>query len=267
MRRLSDLHAWHISGEFLRSGTHAPSSALRSGARTSSRTARKHEGRRRPSRPTVETAEKGFTIVELLVATLVFSIVLVLITIGVIQFNKQYYRGVTEANTQTAARTLMNDISQAIQFSGDTVTSPIGSTGAVKGICIGNQRYSYLPGWQLVDGSADTSKHQTKHAVVRDTPGSCGGLSAQDFSGAVSGTELLGPHMRISKLDVKQVSGSSDLYAITIRIAYGDDDLLYSPSGDGSGPAAPDAKCHYGWAGTQFCAVAELSTTVQKRVD
>lgn len=209
----------------------------------------------------------GFTIVELLVATLVFSVVLVLITIGVIQFNKQYYRGVTESNTQTAARAIIDDVSQAIQFSGDEITSPIGSNGAVKGFCIGNQRYSYLPGWQLVDSGPDSAKHQTTHAVVRDTPGSCAGLNAQDFSGNVSGTELLGPHMRVAKLDVKHVSGSSDLYTITVRVAYGDDDLLYSPSGDGAGPAAPDATCHYGWAGTQFCAVAELSTTVEKRVD
>lgn len=208
----------------------------------------------------------GFTIIELLVATLVFSVVLVLITIGVLQFNKQYYKGVTESNTQSTARALMQDISQAIQFSGDNVTSPIGSTGSEKAFCIGNQRYSYLPGWQLVDGTPDTAKHQTNHAVMRDTPGNCGGLSAQDFSGSVSGDELLGPHMRIAKLEVKQVTGNSSLYSIDVRVVYGDDDLLYSPSGDGAGPAASDANCHYGFAGTQFCAVSELSTVVQKRI-
>jgi prepilin-type N-terminal cleavage/methylation domain-containing protein len=224
--------------------------------------------RRLPSQRTI-TARKqgGFTIVELLVATLVFSVVLVLITIGVLQFNKQYYKGLTESTTQNTARSLMEDISQAIQFSGDQVTSPIGSTGAEKGLCIGNQRYSYLLGWQLEDGTPNTSKHQTNHAAVRDTPGNCGGLSAQDFSGSVSGTELLGPHMRISKLDVKRVAGSSNLYSIDVRVAYGDDDLLYSPSGDGTGPAAPDAACHYGWSGTQFCATSELSTTVEKRIN
>lgn len=212
---------------------------------------------------------KGFTIIELMVATMVFSVVLLLITLGVIRFNQAYYRGLTQSSTQNAARSIMENIAQAIQFSGDQVTSPIGTSGsgASVGFCIGNQRYSYLLGWQLVDGGVDVSKHQTNHAAVMDMSGNCSGLNAQNMQGSgVTGTELLSPKMRVAKLNVSPVAGSNRLYKIIIRVVYGDDDLLISPSGASPAAIAPDATCK-GGAGSQFCAASELSTIVQKRIN
>jgi len=210
--------------------------------------------------------DAGFTIIELMVATLVFSVVLLVIAVGVMQFNHAYYAGINQSNTQNTARAILENVSQAIQFSGEQVTSPIASAGGENGFCIGNDRYSYHLGWQLVDGTPDVSKHQANHAVVMDTPGDCSGLSAQDFSKPLAGgsTELLSPHMRVSKVKVKQVPGSTDLYEIDVRVVYGDDDLLHSPSG--GGPTASDVVCQNG-AGDQFCAVSELSTVVQKRIN
>lgn len=213
--------------------------------------------------------EHGFTIIELMIATLVFSVVLVLITVGVIQFNNAYYKGVTQSNTQNIARTLIEDITQAIQFNGSQITSPIGTTGSGSslGFCIGNQRYSYLLGWELVSGTVNASLHQTSHAFVKDNPGICSGLNAQDVQGAsVAGTELLGLNMRISAVSVTPVAGSNNLYKISVRVVYGDDDLLYSPSGTLPAATAPDASCK-DQTGSQFCAVSQLSTIVQKRVN
>lgn len=212
---------------------------------------------------------KGFTIVELMMASLVFSIVLMLITVGVIKFNQAYYKGITQTSTQNAARSILDNVSQAIQFSGDQITSPIGTSGSGSsvGFCIGDQRYSYLLGWQLVDGSVSVAKHQTNHALVVDSPGNCSGFNAQNVQGAsVSGTELLTPKMRIAKLSVTQVAGSTDLYKVNIRVVYGDDDLFLSPSGQSPAATAPDATCK-GNVGEQFCAVSELSTIVQKRIN
>lgn len=208
----------------------------------------------------------GFTIIELLVATLVFSVVMLVIAIGVMQFNHVYYAGMTQSNTQNAARAIIENISQAVQFSGEQVTSPIAMGGSETGFCIGNDRYSYLLGWQLVDSAPSASNHQTNHALVMDTPGDCSGMSAQDFTQplAAGSTELLSPHMRISKLSVTPVSGSNDLYKIDVRVVYGDDDLLRSPSG--GGPTAADVVCQTG-SGSQFCAISELSTVVQRRIN
>lgn len=214
-------------------------------------------------------ASGGFTIVELMVATLVFSVLLVLITVGVIRFNQAYYKGVTQSDTQDVVRAIVENISQAIQFgtSGDSVAETPGSTpGQSYFFCVGNLRYRYLLGEELSDNPGGG---QTYHALVVDSPPTCNGAGVNPTSinaSSLSGAELVNPKMRLSKLEVQQVSGSSDLWRVDVRVAYGDDDLLFSPSGDPSGAAASDATC-LSRAGSQFCAVSELSTIVQKRVN
>ena len=212
---------------------------------------------------TLRRQQAGFTIVELMVATLVFSMVLLVITIGVLSFTNAYYRGVTQSSTQNTARLILENISQAIQFSGLQVTSPITGTGNTRGFCLGDQRYSFLLGYQLVDGTPKAN--QSKHALMQDAYGDCSGASAQDLqsSGTLKGEELLSPHMRLAKLSVTPLA--NNLYSVTIRVVYGDDDLLVSPSGKTPAATAPDATCK-GSAGAQFCAVSELSTVVQKRI-
>lgn len=230
---------------------------------------------RRKNRFTISTNKQhGFTIVELLVATVVFSVVLLLITVGILQVARVYYKGVTETNTQNVARNVIDTISQAIQFSGGTVTPADGTrtAGNSYAFCIGNTQYSYTLGWQVAD-TPDAAKHQTPHALVQNTPSGsvCNGTTpAQNVrSTAVVGKEMISPHMRLSNLVVRPIAGTSS-YEVKVRVVYGDFDLLFSPTA--GAPAAtddtyPDAKCLGVQQGTQFCAAAELSTVVQKRVE
>jgi prepilin-type N-terminal cleavage/methylation domain-containing protein len=222
-----------------------------------------------------KSKQSGFTIIELLIATLVFSLVLVLITVSVLTFTKSYFRGINQAATQTAARTIVEGIAQSIQFSGDAVNpaitpNPNGSSG----FCIGNQRYSFLLGWQLVDGTPNSELHQTTHSLMLDASSSCSGATAQDVrSGNLSGTELLSPRMRLAKLKIEQ-AGDPSVWRVTIRVVFGDDDLLCSPSvpGDCASSATsspldkPDLSCKVAFTGSQYCAASELSTVVKKRI-
>jgi type II secretory pathway pseudopilin PulG len=193
-----------------------------------------------------------------MIATLVFSLILVVITVGVLSFTNSYYKGITSSKTQDVARQVMSQVSQAIQFSGTDVTVPIGSNGSSQGFCLGSTRYSYTLGRQLVDSSPDS--HQTKHALVRDNPGQCSAMKAQDLSNThVDGTELLSPNMRLANLQVKPVSGAKHMYHVAIRVVYGDSDLLTHPYGK-------NANCKFGVAGSRFCAASELSATVEQRV-
>jgi type II secretory pathway pseudopilin PulG len=208
--------------------------------------------------------ETGFTIVELMIATLVFSMVLMLITVGVLSFTKSYYRGINQSNTQNTARTILEDVAQAVQFSGDAVTPDLGVTNGSHGFCLGNRLYSYLLGKQLWDaGTPDASLNQSRHVLLMDKAGSCGGENPVDVANAPANRtgELLKPRMRLSKLSIVQVDplGKSDLYKITIRVVYGDDDLLNNPTG-------PDASCKVSISGSQYCGQAELTTTVKKRI-
>jgi prepilin-type N-terminal cleavage/methylation domain-containing protein len=207
-----------------------------------------------------KSIQAGFTIIELLIATLVFSVVLILITTGILTFTKSYYQGINQSNTQNAARTILDNVSQAIQFSGVAVTSPITPNNGSQGVCVGSQRYSFLLGGQLWDdGTPDAAQHQVSHALMLDNSGLCTGAPAQNLKGTpVAGTELLQPRMRLSNLVVTGLGNG--LYKVTVRVVYGDDDLLNNPTGT-------DASCKVSISGSQYCAQSELSTTVQRRID
>lgn len=213
----------------------------------------------------------GFTIIELLIATAVFSVVLLTISGAIIQMGRIYYRGVTNAHVQETTRSLMNNIAQAIQLSPGQITVPPANTNrGSQAICIDNKQFSFLLGQQ---------QKSNQHSIVINTVnGGCIGAPAQDLTaGGVAGTELLGESMRLSNLTVQEVPASPGTYQVTIRVVYGDDDLLCSDNEHFSctSPAtmsaaqiagATDLNCKDLRSGSQFCSAAQLSTTVERRL-
>lgn len=207
----------------------------------------------------IKRAQRGFTILEVMIATLVFGVVLVVITTAIMQFSRVYYRGVTEGSVQDTARTITDLISQGIQFNGGDVTTTPGSptAGSSYAFCVGNQQYSFTTGFVVKD--APTAS-QTYHAlVVNDVAGCTASTPAQNVRNAsVSGRELLAANMRLARMQVTQVS--TGVYKVSVRVVYGDDDLL-------TGPNAATAVCKNIRSGTQFCAASDITTTVVKRVE
>ena len=207
--------------------------------------------------------QQGFTILELLVATAVFSMVLLVITAGILQVTRVYYKGVTESNTQNIARSVIDVISQSIQFGGGDViptTAGTATPSAPRAFCVGNKRYTYALGWQVVDSNTpNATQNQSHHALVLDDEAGCSASAPNDIDqAAIDGRELLGPNMRLSKLTVE--SAGPNLYKVVVRVVYGDNDLLKSP------PTSDSTTCINERSGTQFCAISELSTVVAKRV-
>lgn len=189
------------------------------------------------------TNQAGFTIVELMIATMVFSSIILVITFGVLQFSKAYYKGITASNTQNAARNIIDATTQAAQYSGGTLTT--NTSGAVKTICIGNSQFDY----QL-----DTKRTSTSH-VLYVSPNSSSSCATKAFD-ATASRELIDPNMRLAKFDVSLVPGSTSLYTVTVRVVYGETDLL-----------TPDGMSCQITTGSQFCATSELSATIQKRIN
>jgi prepilin-type N-terminal cleavage/methylation domain-containing protein len=189
-----------------------------------------------------KTNQSGFTIIELLIATLVFSMILLMVTIGVIQITRVYYKGITEANTQNTARAVMDEITQGIQFSGGKVSAT--QTGQAS-FCIGDQQYSYALGKQL-------GSQTTKALWKTNTPGCSGNPAA-----ASSGKEFLSPKMRLSNLAVSSLG--NNLWKVSLTVTYGDDDMM-------TNPASTSPKCKGIQAGSQFCSISTLTSTVIQRV-
>lgn len=65
----------------------------------------------------IKHLEQGFTIVELMIALSVLSVILLMSTIVMINIGGLYDKGVTSANLQNASRNIVADITSGIQFS------------------------------------------------------------------------------------------------------------------------------------------------------
>jgi prepilin-type N-terminal cleavage/methylation domain-containing protein len=200
---------------------------------------------------TTQNNNSGFTIVELMIASLVFSVILLLITTGLLQVGRMFLKGTTNTNTQETTRTIIDDIAQAIQFSGDPVSTALTNLGSERGFCVGSRRYSYE-----LDKKLDESSPATRNVFVVDrmsTPCNSG-TTPQDLSGTPppSGRELLSKNMRLIDLSIQAI-GNGGLYNVVVTVGHGDNDLF------------ENGRCK-GTTGSQFCSVSRLTTTVQRRI-
>lgn len=204
--------------------------------------------------------QNGFTIIELMMSTVVFSMVLLLLTNGVISFTRSYYKGVTEANTQHVTQMVTESITQSIQLNSASYVTA-NTVGDWQGFCFGNEAYVFELHHQLVGGNPDNNKHQTTQALLKgNASGGCLGVPADKLAntlvGSVGTEEMLSPSMRLADLTVTSLSNG--LYSLVVNVAYGDDDLLSD-----SQSRTPSCRSQ---AGSQFCAISGLSTVVQKRI-
>jgi len=213
--------------------------------------------------------QSGFTIVELMIATLVFSVVLMVITTGVISFSNFYYKGLNSSATQVATQGAVDNIVQSIQFSSvGTITSTDGTEGF---FCAGNKLYVYTLGQQFTGNPAATTGlyAMDKGASCTNTPPS-------------GGTELLAKNMRLTKISVSQNNPVANLWQVTLNVAYGDSDLLCDPSIGSPTTAGSCATNGVNYAanalvsgnsiickaqvGSQFCSTSAVSNVTQQRI-
>jgi prepilin-type N-terminal cleavage/methylation domain-containing protein len=225
--------------------------------------------------------KNGFTIIELLVATVVFSLILIVATAAIIQVGRMYYRGITYARTQEVVRNTTEEIAQAIQFSTQPIKVPNYPSGVVNYgpiidvnlngagedtfyFCVGPKRYSFAVDRMLVNDSPDQTKKEKRHVLWVDEPpqGCADAISMEpaDLTQEIpseNGRELLGEKMRINEFSLQRtVSG---LWLITFSVAHGDEDLLgLNEQGR--------RVCEGNRFGIELCAVSEISTNVNKRV-
>lgn len=219
----------------------------------------------------------GFTIIELMIATTIFAIVLLGATTAVIQIGRLYYKGIISARTQQAARSIIDEISRPVQFAGKDIASIQGSQTfstnngqdiTVNSFCVGDQRYSYSINKQVFDGQEpgtyDNMTNRLRHGLWKDTttPGDCTPCNLSDETPCGEGRELLEQYMRLKTLNV---TNNSPIYTVELAVLYGDNDLIeFSQTEEGNmqGPI----NCKGAITGSQWCALSQLKTDVLKRI-
>jgi prepilin-type N-terminal cleavage/methylation domain-containing protein len=216
--------------------------------------------------------QDGFTIIELMIATAVLTIILLIASVTIINIGDLYGKGVSQSDIQTTERDDINQISQSLQFSTGVVESlptPIQAKNTsgqtinttVQAICIGSDQYTFAENVQIGDnivGGGTFSNVFLKNASPSDfnengTLIVCPPANLTTYFSAGNG--LVGGHMEVHNFSVSTTSP----YTLTLDLTYGDDDLL---NNSGPGPAT----CS-GGTGDQFCATSNLTTTVAQRLE
>lgn len=215
--------------------------------------------------------QQGFTLIELMIATMVFSVILLGATTAVVQIGRMYYKGVIASRTQETARRTIDDISRTIQFNDTEIVPVAPATIAVTGLsngnvtiratCVGTTRYTYALNAQ-VDRQNDVNSNRLRHALWQDTvsdPSVCGAnlpnLGNEEPS--AGGRELLGRYMRLKNLNIDPLGNPT---TIAITVIYGDNDLLVP---NASNPTS----CRGAVQGAQWCAFSSLTTQVRQRIN
>ncbi len=217
--------------------------------------------------------QHGFTIIELLIATMIFSVMLLILSYGLIQVTRQYIKSINTGKTQEAARSIVEDISQSIQFGSfaptPTVTSPVvqttyieeatGATVSVnaKYFCVGSTRYTYFEG-KVFKKANDPGKNIV---LWKDSsPGSCvvANISSSPLPAASDTARELVPNgMELEFLEITEV-GTSGLYKITVVVA--------TAAGDSDINGAGETATCKSRSGSQFCAISKLTTYIPKKL-
>lgn len=220
----------------------------------------------------ITSNKTGFTIVELMIAISILSLILLLSTYGIVRIGALYSKGTSQANTQDAARNILGAITAQLQLGGatpvfiaPTLAPGVTTPSNVGALCIGSKRYSFIVNHKLLNANNDHVLWQD----ILNSSSSCGIISTLgvvtpsdplNTSAPNNGSELLAANMRLTDFDI---SSSGGLYTITITIAYGDSDLINYVPRAGSVQAITTCK---GGTGSQFCAVASYTTTVAPRL-
>jgi prepilin-type N-terminal cleavage/methylation domain-containing protein len=193
--------------------------------------------------------QSGFTIIELLIATLIFSTVLLIATFAVIQISRTYIKGFISSQTENTTRSVIDDVTQAIQLSGPTSVT-LASSGGWNAFCINGVRYTYRLNVEL----NPTLGPNNTNVFVRDQPAS--GNCTPNINYANPGTELLSTNERLVNLSLNQVPGSANLYQIDLSILYGNDNVTIGGNGK---------LCLDNSIGGSFCSLSTTSTTIEER--
>lgn len=205
--------------------------------------------------------QTGFTLIELMIATTIFSIVLTVILAAFLQIGRMFYKGVSTNNTNESTRILVDDISNDVRLADGASNAQVIS-GDKYYFCVGSHRYTYVLKQQVTASNISNLNPLAMNAgVIRDTPGSCDATTAAGDDKQ----QLLGPNMQLNALDFKCAPTGCAIHAHVIY--YGADKTVFaSPSHSSYTPEQainePDARCSGNLLSTQFCAWGDISTNV-----
>lgn len=199
--------------------------------------------------------ERGFTIVELLMALAVFSFVLVLVTTVFIQIFRTYTRGIVRKEVNQSARLLLDDMTSRMRSmpSSSEVKAPA-NTGR---ICFGG--YSYV--WNMVKSgqpwTSNTINGQAVTSIVRidgDIGGTICDSTAPNITTTLRPVGIMSNQVGVNEVTISSSAQLAGVRTITVNATTRQADLFTAVN-----------QCKQGVVGSQFCSQITLTETVAQR--
>ena len=185
------------------------------------------------------TKQKGFTIVELMIAMAVFSVTIMLVMAVVIGIGKQYQKASYTSKLNEASRNIHEQLRQSIAYGGDYL--PI-VPGTYEGFCAGKDQYFYTK-----SNGPNIRNGLYKKTLI--TPGVC--TNPPNTTGSIN---LLPPNGFITQFD-RNVSGS--VIEISTEFKVGTIDMFVGESVNNN--------CLPTLRGGDFCSKLTYNSVVAKR--
>lgn len=192
-------------------------------------------------------SNKGFTILELMIATTAFTVLLAIVVTAFLQVGRMYVKGVNLSLVQEDTRNITDSISNDIRFSGQTPTLGHISNGY---FCVGNHRYKFKP-----TNPDHLGYPGAVYGLIRENVGATCLQPGSAGDSPTNPVEMLNNGMQLNKLSL---SCTSTTCLISINVVfYGSDPSVLTPNA-----TDPNARCVGSLAGSQFCANTSYTTTV-----
>lgn len=198
---------------------------------------------------------KGFTIIELMIAISILSVIMLISSTAIIFIARQYQNGVTRTTLQSASRQLHQKFTDSIKFSGGEIIQTDSDGYSV--ICVGDSRYYFKT---PLTGSITTTTGMSNLFFDKNSSGfsssTCGaGLNES------SSAKLLPNNSRVAQALLACDTPSPKSCTLKTTFISGDDDLFnVSTSTD-----IDTLSCKAG-IGNQWCSIVNLRSTVNSKI-
>lgn len=193
-------------------------------------------------------ARRGFTIVELMIAITVFSIVATLVMAGVIYVARQYQQVTNRIAIEEASRSFHQQVLQSLQYTSVDVTEPSPELG-YRAYCVGNNMFIF-GGSTVTDGASFES--QKEGLYVKQISGL--GCDIPNSVSEITGQQNLLPEgAKVVGLSIDSVTGVIK----TTFVKSGTDLLDFS--------SLPTLKCKME-VGKEWCAVVSFESMAKRRI-
>lgn len=189
---------------------------------------------------------RGFTIVEIMIAMLVFSVASLMTMAIVIGMSRQYQKGTYTVQLNDASRTIHQELRDGIAYGNNMVFSIDGN--GTDWVCNGNAIYY----WQLVkdNNNVDGAKNGLFKRTLTSSDGGCTDASAID------GANILPNNGFVSQFSIAQ---AGLVYDISTRFNAGPSDSFSTTTDDFS-------SCLPTLRGGDFCAIVNYNSSVMPRL-